>query len=198
MPVSIRRVAIDGGWLDEAFFWVEPAGDPGFVVLAVACGRFGPGRAGAGQTRHRGAGARRAARDHRHARPRSSRGRAAGMRFQPYDEVHAQQWRHRLDADLDGAGIDDDGAGPGSVLWRHGAQEERRRHRYDQLRDHLPGHGALRRHQLQHGLSCGLALHWRPRPDVLSGDVERHLDQYRQSQFPGADDSRSRSTPASR
>jgi hypothetical protein len=43
--------------------------------------------------------------------------------------THTQFRRHRLDAHLDGAGPDDDGSRTGPVLRRHGAQEERGRHR---------------------------------------------------------------------
>jgi hypothetical protein len=47
--------------------------------------------------------------------------------------------RHRLDADLHGAGADDDHPGPRTVLRRHGAQEKRARHSDAKLRRHLPG-----------------------------------------------------------
>src|SRR5436190_1198437 len=44
-------------------------------------------------------------------------------------QLHAEFGRHRLDAHLGGARSHDDHPGPRPVLRRHGAQEERRRHR---------------------------------------------------------------------
>ncbi len=51
--------------------------------------------------------------------------------------------RHRLDADLFGAGPDDDHSGPGAVLRRHGAQEEHPGHPGPELRRHLRHHRAV-------------------------------------------------------
>ena len=62
----------------------------------------------------------------------------------PYVTVRQDQLRrHRLDADLHRAGADDDHPGPGAVLRRHGAQEERARDADAELRDHLPGDGPV-------------------------------------------------------
>ncbi len=43
----------------------------------------------------------------------------------PGRDVHHQRRRHRLDDRRHRAGADDDDTGPGAVLFRHGAQEER-------------------------------------------------------------------------
>src|SRR5882762_3068146 len=51
-----------------------------------------------------------------------------------------------MDADVGRARLDDDRSGSWTVLWRHGAQVERRRHRDDQLCRHLPDHA---------GADCG-------------------------------------------
>ena len=63
-----------------------------------------------------------------------------------------RQRRHRLDADLGRARADDDHSRAGAVLRRHGAQEERARHRDAELHGHLPRHRAVDDRQLQHGL----------------------------------------------
>ena len=89
--------------------------------------------------------------------------------------------------------------GPRPVLWRHGAQEERRRYRDDQLRGHLPRHHPVCGRDLQPGVPRRLAVHRRPRPHVPQGHPERHRQgRYRQSQSAGRDHSGERSTSASR
>src|ERR1700738_3391605 len=68
----------------------------------------------------------------------------ACLRRQDPREVHAKFRRHRLDAHLRCAGADDDGPGARAVLWRHGAQEERGRHRDDQFCGDLPRYHPVR------------------------------------------------------
>ena len=75
--------------------------------------------------------------------------RGGPRRPRRHDELHALRRRHRVDADLRRSRADDDDPGPRPVLRRHGAQEERRRHRHDELRDHGAGHGPLRGGHLQ-------------------------------------------------
>ena len=91
---------------------------------------------------------RRGDRRHRQIRRRAGRPRRP-------DQLHALGRRHRLDADLRRARADDDHPGPRPLLRRHGPQEERRRHRDDELRHHLSGHRALRGRHLQPGVHFG-------------------------------------------
>ena len=107
--------------------------------------------------------------------------------------MHTEFRRHRLDADLGRAGVDDDRAGARPVLWRHGAQEECRRHRNDELCRDLPRHHPVRGLHVQHGVSRRLTLHRRARPHVPQGHPERHRQgRHRQSQSAGRDHSGSR------
>ena len=72
---------------------------------------------------------------------RSARGRcrpASLRRRQGDGKLHAEFRRHRLDARLGSPRLDDDHPGAGAILWRHGTQDERRRHRHAELRHHLP------------------------------------------------------------
>ena len=77
--------------------------------------------------------------------------------------AHAQQRRHRVDADQHGTRADDDHPGPGALLRRHGAQEERARHHDAVLRHHGDRHRRLVRHRLQPRLhqrrGCDRPLH---------------------------------------
>ena len=57
--------------------------------------------------------------------------------------------RHRLDADVDGAGPADDDPRPGAVLLRHGAQEGRAGDGDAELRLLLPRHRPVDDHRLQ-------------------------------------------------
>ena len=90
-------------------------------------------------------------------------------------EMHAQFGRHRLDAHLDGHRADDDHSGPGPVLRRHGAQEERRRHGDDELRHHLPDQHPLAVLHLQPGVPQRHAVHRRVRSRRPAGHRQRHL-----------------------
>ncbi len=107
-------------------------------------------------------------------------------------EVHVQFGRHRLDAHLRRARADDDHPGPRPVLWRHGAQEERGRHRDDELRHHLSGHDRLRDHHLQSRLHDRLAIPRRDQSRLPARHPERHLERHRQSERPRGDDPRDR------
>ena len=71
--------------------------------------------------------------------------------------------------------------GPGAVLRRHGAQEERRRHRDDELRHHLPDQYSVAVVHLQHRVPRRLAVHRRVRSRVLQGIVSDINDRHRQS-----------------
>ena len=113
----------------------------------------------------------------------------ARLRRQDARELHTELRRHRLDAHLGGAGPDDDHSRPRPVLWRHGAQEERRRHRDDELRHHLPRHRHLDGLHLLDGVPRRHALHRRVRPRLPAGHPERHLQGHRQSQSARADHS---------
>ena len=88
--------------------------------------------------------------------------------------------------------------GLGAVLRRHGAQEERRRHRDDELRHHLPGHDPLAGLHLQLAFTAGSALHRRVSTCLPARHPERYLDGHRQSQSAGGDHPRNRLSSASR
>ncbi len=122
-------------------------------------------------------------------RSSSCRRRAAGLRRQDSGKMHAELRRHRVDAHIRRAGPDDDDPGAGAVLRRHGAQEECRRHRDDELRRHLPGHDHFRGSDLQHGVPRRFTLYRRPRSHVPQGYPERHRPwRHRQSESAGRDD----------
>src|SRR5260370_594564 len=61
----------------------------------------------------------------------------------------------KLGAGADGHSADDDHPGPRLVLRRHGAQEERGRHRDDELRHHLPDQHPMAVLHLQPGVPGG-------------------------------------------
>ena len=122
--------------------------------------------------------------DRRHRQICGRPGRSRG-----HDELHAVGRRHRLDADLRRPGADDDHPGPRPLLRRHGPQEERRRHRDDELRHHLPGDGPLRGLHLQPVVHFGRRLHRRAQSRVPARHSQRREQRrHRQPQFAGADD----------
>src|SRR6185312_7253760 len=162
--------------------------------VAIAAGRAC--RPGLAQCRPGAAGGRAGARCIGNGRRRRA-GRAAarlrqrsGSQEGGAGEMHAQFRRYRLDADLGRAGADDDHPGPRPLLRRHGAQEERRRHRDDQLRHHLPGHGAVGGVHLQHGVHRRHAVPRRVQPRLPAEYPERRRDRRGQSQSAGGDDPR--------
>ena len=69
--------------------------------------------------------------------PRGGGCRSCGS---PRRRLADQYGRHGVDAHIHGPRPDDDDPGPGPVLWRHGAQEERARHRHAGLRSDLHRH----------------------------------------------------------
>ena len=136
--------------LPRIFTGLAPA-----LAMAVFIGLAAPGAVGAGQRRRRPPPAA----PQPPPRPRRARCAAAAAPARPAAppscsasvprEMHRQFRRHGLGADLGRARPDDDHPGPRPLLRRHGQQEERRRHRDDQLRHHRAGHGDLLRPHLQ-------------------------------------------------
>ena len=124
-------------------------------------------------------------------RPSGGSGRCGtpGLRRQGPRKLHAELRRHRLDAHISRARVDDDHPGPRPVLRRHGAQEERRRHGDDELCHHLSDHDSLGGLHLQLGVPFGLAFHRRARSSVPAEHPERYLEGHRQSQSARADHS---------
>ena len=61
-----------------------------------------------------------------------------GKRTERRPRAADQLRRHRLGARIERTGTADD-AGPGPVLRRHGAYQERSEHAHDELRDHFGG-----------------------------------------------------------
>ncbi len=119
----------------------------------------------------------------------TGRGDPARLRCQDAREMHAELRRHRLDAHLGGARPDDDRPRPRPVLRRHGAQEERRRHRDDELRHHVSHHDHLGGLHLFDGVPRRHTIHRRIRSRLPARHPERHLERHRQSEPAGADDS---------
>ena len=95
-------------------------------------------------------------------------------------KAQARHRRHRLDADLHGTGADDDHSGPGAVLWRHGAQEERAGHGDAELRHHLPDLGAVADRRLQPGLHARQHHHRRVEPHLHARPHARRRPRPRQ------------------
>ncbi len=95
----------------------------------------------------------------------------------------ARQGRHRVDADLHGAGHPDDHPGPRAVLRRHGPLEERAVAADAGVHDLLHGRAALGHLRLQPRVHRGQRLHRRLRPALPAGHDHRlaggHLQQGR-------------------
>ena len=99
-------------------------------------------------------------------RPRPGSGSAA-----------AELRRHRLDAGVDGAGPDDDRAGSGDVLRRHGPPEERAHDVHAGVRDLLPDHRRLDDHQLQPRVQRRRRLSGRPVAPVSARHGQGHAER---------------------
>ena len=122
------------------------------------------------------------------ARGSGSPRRAAELLRHGPRKVHQQFRRHGVAFDLGRARFDDDHPWPRALLWRHGRQEERRRHRDDELRHHGAGHSDLLRPHLQPRVHRRQRIHRRLLSGLSPGNPLRLGERGEHAQPAGADD----------